>query len=81
MIEPDRWNKRCPRARECSRDELIDFMSVGTRLDDKLTQWELTFCSSGLRSMKYSELSDRQKDVLDGGLLRKLWGNDPALWR
>lgn len=79
MIKPDRWDARCPRARECTRDELLDFLVVGTNLQDVLTEWEKTFCLSALRSMKFG-LSDRQKDVLDNGLLRKIWRNDPALW-
>ena len=67
---------------ECSRAELLDFVSVAQRAPDLFTEWEKDFLASLRRQLKFTSASPRQIDTLDRtGVLRKCWSNDPDLWR
>lgn len=77
VVRPDRWDKHVPKVSQCTGVELADFLSVAARAPNHFTEWEQTFC----RSCKPWRLTPRQIETLDRGLLRKLWTNDPELWR
>lgn len=80
-MRPDRWNERCPKAAEVSRLEMFDFLKVAERALEAFTAWELDFCYRAMSQIhRGSSLAPGQRDVLDRGLLRKLWDNDPDLW-
>lgn len=82
MLTPDRWNDRYPKAAETTVAELIDLLSVAAKADDTLfTDWDRSFCHSLATQLRKGwRVSERQEAVLDKGLLRRLWSNDPDLW-
>jgi hypothetical protein len=81
MIRPAPWDDVCPDVDDLSRAELKAYLSQAPVLVRPLTDWQLEFCSSLLSYMKCGgRPSTRQRQVLDRGLLRQLWDNDPRLW-
>jgi hypothetical protein len=81
VLTPDRWSERCPLWQEASRAEQADLLKVAWKVQDVLTPWEQDFLARANRDlMSYGRLRPRQIEVLDAGLLKKLWGSDPALW-
>jgi hypothetical protein len=79
MIWPDRWNDRCPQAREATPYELRDMLRV-PEITDGFSAWERSFCLSLYDQLKRRPLSNKQLAILDRGLLRRCWMNDPDLW-
>ena len=81
VLTPDLWDARCPRWAEASRAEQADLLKVAYRIPDRLTDWERDFLSRANRALlTCGFLARKQIDVLDGGLLKKLWVNDPQCW-
>ena len=82
MLPPnlEKYNKAPPLAAEILRHELVDYLEQAPYLVRPLSEWELDFCTSLLRQLRYGRPTPRQNEVLDRGLLRKLWGEDPRLW-
>ena len=82
MIRPDRWNERCPHTSEMTLLELFDFLSVAERGPEVFNEWEREFCKScHTRIRNRQKLTEKQIAALNGKLLRKLWDNDPDLWK
>jgi len=82
MRSPDPWNKRPPRYSELTDSELIEFLGVAGR-SPAFNDFEVGFCASVAKQIRRGyPLSQKQIAVLmDRGLLRRLWDNDPDLWK
>jgi hypothetical protein len=82
-LSPDPWDKKPPDLHELSDDELLEFLGVAARNGGCFNDFELSFCASISRQiLRGYPLSEKQIAVLDKrGLLKKLWDNDPILWR
>ena len=77
----DPWPDACPDISELSDDELLSFLE-NAEDGPGLTEWEQSFCRSiGNQLWKGWTLSEKQLDVFERGLLKKLWNADPELWR
>jgi len=80
MLHPDRWAKECPFADDCTREELLDFLRNAPHA--YLDEWDMDFCKSLERQLQRGQkLSYNQANLLDRGLLMRLWTSDPALWK
>lgn len=76
----DPFETRCPEASELYDEELRALLTLHEDLD-VLTGWEHQFCASIVKQLWYGRsLSVRQLEVLDNGILAKVWRNDPDLW-
>ena len=78
-LETDKWDRKCPLAHELRTYELATFLRYASEITS-LTDWEQDFCRSLSRHLTYQSPTAGQRAVLDRGLLRKLWQNDPRLW-
>lgn len=77
----DKWNERCPKVDQLSDEELSQFLRIGEN-GDYFSDWEKEFCQSCRRSLHYDgRLSPKREEILNKGLLRKLWDQDPINWR
>ena len=82
MRNPDPWDARpqliCPRR----PGELIEFLGVARRAPSCFSDFEFDFCESAKLRIHYrGGLTEKQEAVLNKWLLRKLWDNDPDLWK
>jgi hypothetical protein len=79
ISETDPWPDKCPNPEDLSRRELITFFENWEHAP--LTQWEVDFVES-LHERMLDGLWPTQKqfDLLNKGLFKRLWDNDPALW-
>lgn len=76
----DPWPETCPRAHRLTTRELQSFLS--NRNHCELSLWEESFLDTVESMLRHGrELSEGQLKVLDKGLLRQLWSNDPEHWR
>lgn len=60
-------------------DELIEVLELWPHA--YCSAWEENFCQSIIEQLQAGRtLSERQIEILDGGLLYRLQDNDPLLW-
>ena len=81
-LDPDPFDAECPDPGEISDIELIDLLEVASKCPKIFTDWEVDFCDSIADQLDRGKvLSEAQLEVLRRGLLKRLWDNDPELWR
>ena len=77
----DPWPVKPPRAAELSREDLRQFLKIAEE-STAFSEWEKKFCDSLQKQLRGGrDVSEAQYSVLNRGLLRRLWDNDPELWR
>lgn len=77
----DPWPDKCPELDDLTTTELLTFLE-NAEDGHGITDWEQAFCRS-IRNQLWKgwTLSEKQRDVFEKGLLKKLWNADPELWR